>query len=124
MKKQETVVLVGASSKPDRYAYKALALLAEHGHQVWPVNPRETEILGHKVYPSLADIPAGPVDTVTLYVGPDKSTGLQSALSALHPKRVIFNPGAENPDLADALRREGVVCMDACTLVLLKTSQF
>jgi predicted CoA-binding protein len=124
MKKPETVVLVGASSKPDRYAYKALALLAEYGHQVWPVNPRETEILGHKVYPSLGDIPSGPVDTVTLYVGSDKSTALRSSLSALRPKRVIFNPGAENPDLAETLRGEGIVCLEACTLVLLRTAQF
>ena len=124
MKKTENVVVVGASSNPDRYAYKALLLLAEHGHQVFPVNPREKEILGHAVYARLADIPAVPIDTVTLYVGTERSTHLLADLRALRPKRVIFNPGAENPALAEALRSEGIVCIEACTLVLIKTAQF
>jgi hypothetical protein len=124
MKKKETVVLVGASSKPDRYAYKAMLLLAENGHHVFPVHPREKEILGYPVYARLADIPVVPIHTVTLYVGAETSRALHAALSTLRPKRVIFNPGAENLVLAEALRSEGIVCMEACTLVLLKTSQF
>lgn len=123
MKKKERVVLIGASSKPERYAYMALQLLAAYGHYIFPVNPRETEILGHKVYANMSGI-SGPIDTVTLYIGPEKSMRLKESLCKLRPGRVIFNPGAENHALADALREAGILCVEACTLVLLKTYQF
>ena len=67
---------------------------------------------------------SGPVDTVTMYVGAAISAGLQDRLIALKPKRVIFNPGAENALLAEALQKAGIACEDACTLVLLNTGQF
>jgi len=123
MKKQERVVLIGASAKPDRYAYMALQLLTDYGHMVFPVNPRESEILGHTVYANVDAVP-GPIDTVTLYVGPAKSKDLQAALCCLNPGRVIFNPGTENPALAENLRQAGILCIEACTLILLKTDQF
>jgi uncharacterized protein len=123
MTKKERVVLIGASAKPQRYAYQALKLLSEYGHHVLPVNPKETLILGHVVYAHLEDI-TGPIDTVTMYVGSEKSSLLEDSLLTLRPKRVIFNPGAENKPLADTLMAAGILCLDACTLVLLKTSQF
>jgi uncharacterized protein len=123
MNKKERVILIGASSNPERYAYMALQLLADLGHHVFPVNPKETEILGHKVYGELSEI-RGAIDTVSMYIGPEKSMRLKAPLCDMKPRRVIFNPGAENPALADILRAEGVFCIDACTLVLLKTDQF
>ena len=71
-----------------------MVLLAENGHHVFPVHPREKKILGHPVYARLADILVVPIDTVTLYVGAEISRALHAALSTLRPKRVIFNHGA------------------------------
>ncbi len=67
---------------------------------------------------------SGPVDTVTMYVGAAISAGLQDKLVALKPRRVIFNPGAENAVLSEALQKAGIACEEACTLVLLNTGQF
>lgn len=67
---------------------------------------------------------SGHVDTVTLYVGPEVSSELESAIAELHPDRVIFNPGAENPALKAALEANGIGTEEACTLVLLNTGQF
>jgi predicted CoA-binding protein len=119
----ERVVIVGASDNPERYSHRALQLLRKHGHEVLPVHPRLAEIEG---IPVVADVSliSGPVDTVTMYVGAAISAGLQEKLIALKPGRVIFNPGAENASLADALQKAGIASEDACTLVLLNTGQF
>lgn len=119
----QRVVIVGASDKPDRYAHMALTLLRRHGHEVVPVHPRLTEIEGVPVVSDLSDI-TGAVDTVTMYVGPAISSGLVDKLIALRPQRVIFNPGSENPELADSLESAGIAVEEACTLVLLNTGQF
>lgn len=120
---KERVVIVGASKNPERYSHRALLLLRKHGHEVVPVHPKLAEIEGIPVVADLSLI-AGPVDTVTLYVGPAISSGLQDKLIALNPRRVLFNPGAENASLADALQKAGIACEEACTLVLLNTGQF
>ncbi len=121
--KTERVVIVGASDNPGRYSHKALLLLSRHGHEVVPVHPLLAEIEGVKVVSDLSAI-TGKVDTVTMYVGPAISAGLTEKLTALKPGRVIFNPGAENAALAASLEKAGIVCEEACTLVLLNTGQF
>ncbi len=117
------VLLIGASDKPDRFAYKAQRLLIQHGHKVFPIHPRLKTIEGVSVYASMLEVPEE-IDTVTLYIGPDRSTPLEKDLLALKPRRVIFNPGTENPALMATLRLQGVLCLEACTLVLLHSDQF
>lgn len=122
-KKTERVVVVGASPKPDRYSNQAVRLLLEHGHAVVPINPASPTIEGLPVVPRLEEV-TGPVDTVTLYVGPAISSTLEATLVTLRPNRVIFNPGAENPALQASLEKHGIATEEACTLVLLNTHQF
>lgn len=123
MPKSETVVVLGASNKPDRYANMAQKLLLQHGHRVIPVHPLLQQIDGVPVHASLDQI-REPIDTVTMYVGPDRSAALADALVALKPKRVIFNPGSESDLLEQRLRAAGIAYEQACTLVLLNTGQF
>ena len=123
MRTPERVVILGASDKPDRYAHKAMTALLRHGHEVVLVHPRLKEIEGRPVLADVREV-TGPVDTVTMYVGPAISAGLADKLTALKPKRVIFNPGSENPDLQDKLQAAGIRPEEACTLVLLATDQY
>ena len=88
-----------------------------------PVSTREPAIDGDAAVPDLASIRT-PVDTVTVYVRPAISSTLREQLLALHPKRVIFNPGTENPELEATLRSAGITAQDACTLVLLRTGEY
>ena len=120
---KQRVVIIGASDNPERYSHKALLLLRRHGHEVVPVHPKLAEIEGIPVIADAGAISAA-VDTVTMYVGAAISTGLKDKLAALRPKRVIFNPGAENATLAEELEKAGITCEEACTLVLLNTGQF
>jgi predicted CoA-binding protein len=117
------VAVLGASPKSERYSNMAVVLLREKGHEVVPVNPAFTEIEGLKTCPDIQSLP-GDVHTLTMYVGAAKSAGLAPDILKLNPKRVIFNPGSENPELQKTLAAAGVEVKEACTLVLLRTGQF
>ncbi|HCF93866.1 MAG: CoA-binding protein [Verrucomicrobiota bacterium] len=118
----KTVVL-GASKKPERYSHKALVMLRDHGHDVIPVHPQFDEIENIPVVASLGEIQEE-IDTVTVYLSPSISSKLAAELIDLRPRRVIFNPGAENPELQAQLEQAGILVEEACTLVLLTTDQY
>ncbi|WP_304224701.1 CoA-binding protein [Gracilinema caldarium] len=120
---ERTVVVLGASNNPDRYSYRAVRELLSHGFKTIPVNPHLNEILGLPVISSLKDINEG-VDTLTVYVSPKHSSVLKEEILALKPRRVIFNPGAENEELEKALDISGIPYLHACSLVLLSTGRF
>ncbi len=117
------VVVIGASDKPDRYSYQAVKLLQEKGHEVYPVHQRIKAIDGTPVFASIKDVPAA-IDTVTMYVSADIADGLTPDILGCNPKRIIFNPGAENPKLAAIAQAQGIKTLEACTLVMLRTGQF
>ncbi len=117
------VAVLGASNKPDRYSFKAVRMLREKGHTPYPVHPALAEVDGLPVFPSLSAIPA-PVDTVTVYLSPRSQQPIADELLNSSARRVIFNPGAENPALAEQLRQRGKEVVEACTLVLLTIGQF
>jgi predicted CoA-binding protein len=119
----ETVAILGASPKPDRYAYKAMEMLHEYGHRLLPINPAFEEILGQKCYPTISDAP-GPIDTVTMYLGPARSDALIDEIIGAQPRRIIMNPGAENSALAAKAEEAGIEVVEGCTLVMLRTAQF
>jgi predicted CoA-binding protein len=117
------VVVLGASPKPLRYAFKALEMLRKHGHDVVPVNPAYDEIQGLKCYPHVTDIPP-PVDTITVYLGKRRSDPLIEQITKAAPQRIILNPGAENDELAKAARDRGIEVVEGCTLVMLTIGTF
>ena len=120
---KETVAVLGASSKPDRYSHKAMLLLQQHGHTPIPVHPREKLILERQVFTDLSELDV-PVDTVTIYVRPELLQKQLDDLVNLHPRRVIMNPGTEDQGVADELKNRGIDVVQACTLVMLNTGQF
>ena len=122
-KRSEAVVVLGASPKPDRYAYRAMEMLRSYGHRALPVNPAFGEILGEICYPSITDAPQ-PIDTVTLYLGRARSAPLIAEILAAKPRRIIMNPGAENAELAEEARAAGIEVVEDCTLVMLQSGTF
>ena len=117
------VAVLGASNRPERYSFKAVRLLREKGHTPFPVHPALSQVDGLQVWPSPKAIPEA-VDTVTVYLSPRNQEPVMEELLNCGARRVIFNPGTENPDLADRLRARGKEVLHACTLVLLTTGQF
>ncbi len=120
----KTLVL-GATDNPARYAYRAVQQLLAHGHEVVPVGIRRGEVAGLPIRtdrPTLAELPD--VDTVTLYVGPQNQPAWYDYLLSLKPRRIIFNPGTENPELEARAQAAGIATEEACTLVLLSVGQY
>jgi uncharacterized protein len=100
----------------------AVKALKRHGHPVIAIGLREGEI---ESIPIIRTPPQDiDIDTVTLYVGAERQSVFYEYLTGLKPRRVIFNPGAENDELAGQLSRQNVEVLEACTLVMLSTGQF
>lgn len=119
----QNVLILGASTKPQRYAYKALVLLKQRGHQVIPVHPKLSEIDGIKVFNRLSEVDT-PIDTLTLYVGAQRSQSIIEDIVKLNPGRVIFNPGSESELLEQALENANISYQHDCTLIMLETGSF
>ena len=122
----KTVVVLGASPKPARYANRAIKELVSGAYgdfKVIPVSPKGGVIHGEPCLLSLSEISV-PVDTLTLYVGAPISSKLITEIIELNPKRIIFNPGTENPELLSVAEEAGITCLEACTLIMLHTGQF
>lgn len=121
--KKENVAVLGASPKKDRYSNRAINMLLEYGHTVYPIHPIKDTIEGLKVYHSLSEI-QHPIDTLTVYVGPKNMQPLIQSIVTLNPKRVILNPGTESRELIEKLNENNILYVEACTLVMLSTNQF
>lgn len=119
----QTVAILGASNNPERFSFKAFKLLQEYGHRVIPVSPKLAMLENIDVVADLNQITES-VDTLTMYVGADRSTALQNQILKLKPKRVIFNPGSENPNLKKILKAAEIQVLEACTLILLQNGKF
>ena len=121
MKNKKTLVL-GATTKPERYAFKAITLLVEKGHSVLAIGQNQGEVAGITI--RTKNIPLKNIDTVTLYLNPLRQREYYNYIIETKPKRVIFNPGTENPEFYQLLQSNSIKVEVACTLVLLATNQY
>ncbi|HXB43922.1 MAG TPA: CoA-binding protein [Puia sp.] len=118
---KKTLVL-GASDNPERYSYLAVNKLRRNGHDVVAIGRKRTLIGDVEV--GTDKKPFKNIDTVTLYLNPGNQKQYYDYILSLHPARIIFNPGAENEELFDLAKANGIKPLEACTLVLLSTKQF
>lgn len=121
MEGKKTVVL-GASLNPSRYSNMAISRLSARNHPVVAVGLKEGKIGNVDIVKNQPD--EKDVDTVTLYLNPTNQKPYYDYILSLHPKRIIFNPGAENDELQKLAEKNGIKTMEACTLVLLSIGQF
>jgi predicted CoA-binding protein len=121
MPPKKTLVL-GASDNPSRYSYLAIRRLRNHNHPVVAIGRKNTkvdDVIIDKEKKSFDE-----VDTVTLYLNKQHQREYYDYIISLHPKRIIFNPGAENEELEELAHKNGITTMEACTLVMLSTNQY
>ena len=120
---KRNVAVLGASPKPERYSNQAVRLLASFDYRPIPVNPAFEEVEELTCYPNLAAI-QDPLHTITLYLGPARSTPLIDDIIAASPQRIIMNPGAENEALAEAASSAVIEVVEGFTLVMLRARLF
>ena len=122
MKEQKKTLVLGASDNPSRYSYLAVQRLRNHGHPVVAIGRRHTKVADVNI--TKEKEPVTGIDTVTLYLNPSHQQEYYDYILSLNPKRIIFNPGTENDDLARMAKEKNISTMEACTLVLLSTGQY
>jgi len=118
---KKTLVL-GASPDPIRFSYKAIKSLLRYGHPVIAVGNKEGDVMGIQIEigkPKIKNL-----DTVALYLNPQKQKEYYDYLVNLAPKRIIFNPGTENQELMQLSRENGIVGVEDCTLIMLNNGRY
>lgn len=122
MAQKKTTVVLGASDNPSRYAYLAVNRLRNYGHPVIAIGKKPGKVADVEITKEKKD--EKDVDTVTLYLNPLHQKLYYDYIVSLNPKRIIFNPGTENDELAVLAQQHGIKTMEACTLVMLSTGQY
>lgn len=118
---KKTLVL-GASTKPERVSNQAIHRLVRGGYEVVAVGNREGEVAGIPIHKGAT--PFSEVDTITLYLNAQRQKEYYDYILSLKPKRIIFNPGTENPELSKLAREHGIATEVACTLVMLSLGDY
>lgn len=122
MEAYKRTIVLGASPNPERYAYKAVEFLVNHGHPVIPLGIK-TGSIGSIPIETEKIIYSG-VHTISIYLNPEHQKLWYPYILSIQPRRILFNPGAENPELVQLARNHGIEILEACTLVLLNTHQY
>lgn len=115
-------LIIGATPNPDRYAHKAATRLVYTGNRIVNVGIKKGEAAGVPI--EKPDEIYDDIHTITLYIGKAKQKEYYDYILQTKPKRLIFNPGAENEELYKLARENGIEATNACTLVLLASNQF
>jgi predicted CoA-binding protein len=117
-------VIIGATDNPSRYAYLAASMLTEYKNEIVPLGIKTGEVFGTRILDIKEKPKIDNVDTVTLYIGPQRQPEWYDYILGLNPKRIIFNPGTENDEFEKMAEDKGIEALEACTLVMLRSRQF
>jgi len=121
MPNKKTLV-IGASTNPAQYSHLAVKKLLAAGHEVEAIGREEFNIENIKIGTKMS--PFEGIDTVTIYLNAERQKAYQEYILSLHPKRIIFNPGAENTSFFNAATNKGIDALEACTLVMLSAGTY
>ncbi len=122
MTKNKKTLVLGATTKPERAAFRAITMLIENGHSVLAIGQNMGEVSGVKIRTKA--IPLSKIDTVSLYINSNRQKEYYNYIVDAKPKRVLFNPGTENPEFYQLLELNNIKVEVACTLVLLTTNRY
>jgi uncharacterized protein len=117
----KTVAVVGASSNREKFGNKALRAFASKGYTVYPINPTEAEVEGHKAYASVLDVP-GPIDMATIYVPATVGLAVMDDLVAKGIPEVWLNPGADRREVVEKARAAGLKTVVHCSIIAIGES--
>ena len=118
----KNTLVIGASTNPERYAHRAITQLRAKNHSVIAFGLKPGTVTDVTIETEWN--PVWQVDTVTLYLNAQRQEAFYDQIVALHPRRVIFNPGTENPIFEALLTKAGIETEEACTLVLLSLGEY
>jgi uncharacterized protein len=112
----KTVAVIGASKNRGKFGNKALRAFERRGYTVIPINPHETEVEGHKAYPSVLDV-SGEIDMATVYVPASAGVDVMQQLASKGIREVWLNPGADDDAVVDRARSLGLNVIQGCSMI-------
>lgn len=115
-------LVIGASTNPERYSFLAINKLLKYKHEVVAIGLKNGKIQGVEIETGL--MPYNNIDTITLYVNSTNQKKYYDYILSLKPKRIIFNPETENEELFTLAKKNNILPIQACTLVMLSTGQY
>ena len=116
-----TTLVLGASLNPNRYSYKAVLSLKQNGYNVIAVGDKIGNVNGVSIAKTF---PKKGIDTITIYLGAENQLAYYESILSSNARRIIFNPGAENNELATLASKKGIEIVEGCTLVMLTLKQY
>ena len=116
------VIVLGASPNPARYSYVAVKMLKKWGYDVIPIGIKNGEIEGVIINTDLPEV--NDIHTVSIFLSKAKQKQYESYILSLQPARIIFNPGAENPNFQRRAKRKGIEIIKACTIEMISGRKF
>ena len=119
---EKKTLVIGASLKANRYSNIAIHRLISYRQPTVAIGLKEGDVEGVSIDTEMR--PYDGIDTVTLYLNAQRQKPYYDYILSLKPKRVIFNPGTENPEFYKLLKQKNIEVEIACTLVMLATNQY
>lgn len=117
-------VIIGATPDPSRYAWLAARMLLNYNNEIVPIGIKKGEVFGVPILDIREKPVVEGVDTVTMYIGPQRQPEWYEYILSMKPKRIIFNPGTENITLEKMAEQRGIEVVEGCTLVMLRSNQY
>ncbi len=124
MSEKKKTAIIGATPNPARYAYLAAHMLTEYEHPIVPLSIKQGSVADVELIDLRKKPPLEDIDTITLYLSPQRQTEWYDYLLSLQPRRIIFNPGTENPELQQLCHDHNIKPINACTLVMLRSGTY
>lgn len=112
----QSIIIVGASNKRDKYANKAVRAYRDLGWTVYPVHPTEKLVEGIPCVPTVDAVP-GRAATMSLYVPPAVGLTVIDAAVGKGVQDVYVNPGSGSPELVERIRSLGMHPIEACSIL-------
>lgn len=119
---QKSILIIGASSNPSRYSFRAIQMLVKQGFSVVAVGKSGGTVNGVVIESKIPEN-CNP-HTIAFYLNACYQFDYAEQIEKLKPERIIFNPGADNHVLADRFSEKGIQVIEACMLVMLSLHRF
>lgn len=119
----KTTLVLGASSNPDRFSYKAIEKLQSMNNEVIAIGRKDVKLENIKIRAGMPK-DLGLIHTVTMYLNAQNQKEYYNYILSLHPERIIFNPGTKNQELAHLAKEKGIEVIEDCMLSMLNSGIF
>lgn len=121
LKETKNIAIVGASSNPERDSFKVMKFLMDYGYEIFPVNPKEKNILGRRCYANLKEIEER-IDMVDIFRAKEFILAITNEAIEINANIIWIQEGIVDENAASLAKKSGLkVVMDKCPKKILES---